>query len=95
MKKALKLFVSFLILIIVSAVCIVLGFGVLIGLAYLCSLLAKVAVLGVILKIIAYGFCTMIAVLLLIGGTLETYERVFKARCTRRNRHRRVNNAKK
>ena len=80
MKKALKLFASFLIFIIATSICIVLGFGALFVIAYVCSLLAKVAILGTILKVIGYSFMALVVVFLIIGGTLEAYQRVFQRR---------------
>lgn len=80
MKKALKLFASFLIFMFVSAACICLGLALLVGSAYVASFFAKVAILGAILKIIGYVIVGLTAVLTLIVGTLSTYERVFKRR---------------
>lgn len=78
MKKALKLFASFMIFMFVLAACVCLGIALLVGIAYAASFLAKVAILGAILNIIGYVILGLIAVLALITGTLSIYERVFQ-----------------
>jgi hypothetical protein len=81
-KKALKWFISALISIAVAIAVITVAIGVVVGIAYAVSFLADIAMTEKIVEIVFYSIEALFFLLILIAGTSEIYQKIFKRKRT-------------